>query len=117
MKKNIIKDFAKEIAKSASDLKAVNIKVLDLTKLSAFTDFFVICTGTSDRHVQSIADKIVLDQKKKGENATCIEGYNEGEWVLVDFGTVVAHVFLAETREFYNIEKLWGDATKVVFKL
>jgi ribosome-associated protein len=108
--------LAKKIAKSASDLKASDIRVLDLTGLSSFTDFFVVCSGTSNRHVQSVADKVVEDQKKAGNSPFGVEGYEKCEWVLVDFGNVVAHVFYPEARTFYNIEKLWGDALQLQIK-
>lgn len=116
VKKVSSKMLAKNIARAASDLKAVDIKVLDLSKLCSFTDYFVVCSGTSDRHVQSVADKIVLDQKKKGQSSLGVEGYEEGEWVLVDYGSVVAHVFHPDARHFYNIERLWGDAPLVQIK-
>jgi len=111
-----MKKLAKEIAKSASDLKAVDVKVLDLGELCSFTDYFVICNGTSDRHMHAIADKILMEQKKKGHLPLGVEGENKGDWVLVDFGGVVAHVFSEDGRDFYNIERLWGDAKRVAIK-
>lgn len=115
MKSNSSKDLAKDIARSASDLKALDIKVLDISNLCSFADYFIICSGTSDRHVKSVADRIVQDQKKLGNAALGIEGYEDGDWVLVDFGGVIAHIFHPETRTFYNLERLWGDARKVRF--
>ena len=108
--------LAKSVAASASALKAIDIKVLDLSKLSSFTDFFVIASGTSVRHIQSIAERIVRDQKLDHRLAIGIEGMERGGWILVDYGNVVAHIFLSDTRKFYNIEKLWGDARRVNFK-
>lgn len=107
------KMLAADIAESVSSLKAFDIKILNLSKLSSFTDFFVVCSGTSSRHVQSIADRVMEDQKKNGSQRLGIEGYEDGEWVLVDYGAVVAHVFHPEVRNFYNIEKFWGDAKRI----
>lgn len=108
--------FVKSVAKSASNLKATDIKILDLADLCSFTDYFMICSGSSSRHVQSIADNIVIEQKKNGHQPLGVEGESKGDWVLIDFGSVVAHVFYPETREFYNIERLWGDAKRVKIK-
>ena len=116
MRESEAKRLSKVIAGSVSELKAIDIRVLDLENLSSFTDFFVVCSGTSNRHVQAIADRVLADLKKDGNNALGIEGYDKGEWVLVDFGNVVVHVFQPETREIYNIERLWGDATSLSIK-
>lgn len=117
MGKNISsRTLARNVSKSASDLKAIDIKVLDLSKLCSFTDFFVICSGSSSRHVQSVADRVLADQKKEGYRPLGVEGYEKGDWILVDFGSVVAHVFYPEARQFYNIERLWGDAPRVRFR-
>lgn len=115
-KKDSSKTLAKNIAKSASELKAVDIKVLDLSSLCSFTDFFIVCSGMSDRHVQSVADQILTDQKKDGHTSLGVEGYDKGEWILIDYGNVVAHVFYPDARHFYNIEKLWGDAPRINLK-
>lgn len=117
MKKTLSsKTLAKHIARSASELKALDITVLDLSKLSSFTDFFVVCSGMSNRHIQSIADRILMDRKKEGYFSFGVEGYDEGEWVLIDYGNVVAHIFYPDARKFYNIEKLWGDAPRINIK-
>ncbi len=116
MRESDTKRIAKMTAKSAAELKAVDVKVLDLENISSFTDFFVICSGTSDRHVQSIADRILMDQKKNNNIALGIEGHEKGEWILIDYGSVVVHVFHPEVREFYNIERLWGDAALLSIK-
>ena len=115
-KKDSSRALAKNIAESASELKAIDIKVLDLSELCSFTDFFVVCSGMSNRHVQSVADRIVTDQKKTGHPNFGIEGHEKGEWVLIDYGGVVAHIFYPEARYFYNIEKLWGDAPRINIK-
>ena len=116
MKKDTSRAFVKDIAVSASELKAENIKVLDLRNICSFTDYFVVCSGTSDRHVKSIADRIMRDQKEKKRRPLGFEGEGKGDWVLIDYGEVVAHVFHPEARAFYNIEKLWGDAKLVKIK-
>lgn len=116
VKKDYSKTLASSVAKSASDLKAIDIQVMNLSKLASFTDFFVVCSGTSDRHVRAIADNIELEQKKNGIRPIGVEGYDKGDWILVDFGSVVAHVFHTGAREFYGIERLWGDAKHVSIK-
>lgn len=108
--------LARRIAESASSLKAVDIRILNLSKLSSFTDYFVICSGTSNRHIQSVADKILEDQKERHIRVLGVEGYGGGEWVLLDYGGVVAHIFHPDVRRFYNIEKFWGDAKRVHLK-
>lgn len=98
------------IAEAASDIKAIDLLVLNLTKLVSFTDYFVICSGKSDTQVRAIADNIL--KKTKGNNRTPLgmEGYSTGLWILLDFGEVVAHIFYHEMREYYSLEKLWSDA-------
>jgi ribosome-associated protein len=98
---------------SAANKKAENIKVLDLKEISSFTDYFVVCSGHSDRQVQAIADSIVIQLKEDGFTPISVEGYREGRWVVVDFGDVVIHVFLDALRDYYDIENLWHDARKV----
>ena len=109
--------LARRIAQAAHDLKATAIEVIDLGKLSSFTDFFVIASGRSDRQVQAICDRIQDDLAKQGRRPIGLEGYAKGHWVLVDFGEVVAHIFYEELRPFYSLEKLWGDAPRLKFRL
>lgn len=94
----------------ASDLKAQDMMVLDLRGISNATDYFFIANGTSDMHVKSIADKIVEDLKKEGVRPSHIEGLRGGRWVLIDYIDFVVHVFHPAAREFYQLERLWGDA-------
>jgi ribosome-associated protein len=82
-------------------------------KISDFTDYMVIATGTSNRHVQSTADKVVDALRAHGVRAVGVEGGKTGDWVLIDFGDVVAHVMREEIRDFYNLEKLWSDAKRI----
>ena len=95
------------------DAKTQNIAVLDVRKISDFTDYMVIATGTSNRHVQSSADKVVETLRGHGMRPVGIEGKQLGDWVLIDFGDVVVHVMREQTRDFYNLEKLWSDAKRV----
>jgi ribosome-associated protein len=98
---------------AALDKKAHDLVVLDLRGLSSFTDSFIICHGTSSRQVQSIADAIEERLGKKRKHRGQIEGYNEGEWILMDYVDFVVHVFTEAKREFFNLERLWGDAPLV----
>jgi ribosome-associated protein len=107
------KDKALECARAAIDKKAENLKVLDLTDLSGFTDYFIICSGMSDRQVQAIADSVESTMANQGHELVSAEGYGEGRWVLMDFGDVVVHVFLDALREYYDLENLWADAPRV----
>lgn len=107
------KALAKLIVKAADDVQAGDLVVLDLTKLTSFTDYFVICSGRSDRQVQGIADSILKKLKEKKRNALGVEGLNSGGWVLIDFGDVVTHIFYEEMRGFYNLDHLWMDAKHV----
>ena len=95
---------------AALDKKAADVVVLDLTKASAFTDFFVICTGANVRQVQAIADAV---QEAVGTRPALVEGYSRGEWVLIDYFDFIVHVFQPQTRQFYSLERLWGDAERV----
>ena len=98
---------------AALDKKAEQLVVLDLTKSSAFTDFFVICTGTNRRQVQAIADAVEEAIGKRGTKPALVEGYDRGDWVLLDYFDFIVHVFMPASREFYNLERLWGDAEKI----
>jgi len=104
------KDLAKELAELALSKKAENIKILDLRNLTTITDFFVICTGNSDTHVKAVADAVIEGSKEYGERPWHKEGISHRSWVLLDYVEVVVHIFLNETRNFYGLEKLWGDA-------
>jgi ribosome-associated protein len=98
----------------ADEKKAVNLIALDLRDIASFTEFFVIASGTNQRQVQAIADEINEQLKKQmARKPVRIEGYNGAEWVLLDYGDFVIHLFDKEARDFYDLERLWRDARKV----
>src|SRR5438067_307749 len=103
----------KLVVAAALDKKAVDVVVLDLRKASAFTDFFVICTGGNLRQVKAIADGVEETLRGKGLKPALTEGYNRGDWVLIDYFDFIVHIFSPQTREFYGLERLWGDAKRV----
>jgi len=93
--------------------KAEDVVVLDLTRSSAFTDFFIICTANNRRQAQAIADGVREALAKRGAKPALVEGYERGDWVLLDYFDFIVHVFLPASREFYSLERLWGDAERV----
>jgi ribosome-associated protein len=104
------KVLARTCCKLALDKRAEDVIIIDLRKLSAPTDYFVICSGTSDKQVKAIADNIVEGLKEKDTRAWHLEGYAARKWILIDYVNVVVHIFNDETRKFYSLETLWGDA-------
>ncbi len=98
----------------AADKKAFDIKVLDLRQIASFTEFFIIASGSNQRQVQAVSDEINEQLKKQlNSRAIRIEGYTGGEWVLLDYGDFVVHIFDKDAREFYDLERLWLDARRV----
>jgi len=98
----------------AADRKAFDMRVLDLRDVASFTEFFIICSGANQRQVQAIADQIEEQLKKQlSTRPVRIEGYSSAEWVLLDYGDFIVHIFNKESREFYDLERLWRDARKV----
>lgn len=95
------------IESALDDIKAVNVRVLDVRKLTDIADTLVIASGNSDRHVRSIADRVVEFAKKAGYRPMGVEGERDGEWVLVDLQDVIVHIMLPRVREFYRLESLW----------
>lgn len=104
------RDAALAVAQAAVDKKAEGLIVLDVRGLSSFTDYMVICHGTSDRHVAAIVRNMEGAMKRCGVRALGIEGRGEGQWVLLDYDDIVCHVFYAPMRTYYALERLWGDA-------
>jgi ribosome-associated protein len=97
----------KIVVDALEDLKAVNIVTLDVTGMTDVMDFLIIASGTSSRHVKSLADNVCMQAKRQDLRPLGVEGEDVGEWVLVDFGDVVVHVMLPATRDFYDLERLW----------
>lgn len=95
------------VVSSLEDMKAVDIHLTDVRGQNPLTDLFVVATGNSNRHVKSIADKLIMRAKEHGNQPVGVEGYSPGEWVLVDLNDVIVHIMLPQTRAFYNLEKLW----------
>ena len=102
-----IEELKDLVIAALEELKAVDIKVLDVEGKASFTDRMIIASGTSSRHVKSVADNVVMRAKEKGVELLGMEGETTGEWILVDLGDVVVHVMQPEIRDFYNLEKLW----------
>lgn len=100
-------------ARAALDKKAADVVVLDLRGTPAFTDFFLLCSGNNQRQVQAIADAIEESLRAIKIRPSIVEGYDRAEWVLMDFFTFVVHVFTPQTRAFYSLERLWGDAERI----
>ena len=99
--------------KAAEDKKANDLAILDLRKAAGFTDFFVICSGTSSRQVRAIADSVMEALAMEAVKPAHVEGYDRSEWVLIDYFDFIVHVFAPETRSFYALERLWGNAERV----
>jgi len=101
------------VVAAALDKKADRPVLLDVRTLSSFADYFLICSGRSDRQVQAIADAIVDSQKRIGRPPLGVEGHAEGRWVLIDYDDFVVHVFLDSVRDFYQFDRLWGSAPEI----
>ena len=102
-----------EALRAADDKKALDLVVLDVREVASFTDYFLIAGGTSVRQVQAIADEVLDRLKKTGRRAARVEGYRTAEWVLIDFGDFVFHIFEDKARRFYDLERLWRDGARV----
>lgn len=107
-------EIARKIVEIASDRKAEEIVMLDISKISIIADYFVICSGTGDRHVKAIAREIDEKLRDEGVKPYNVEGVTEGTWVLMDYGSVWVHIFEPATREFYRLEQLWAGAQPVL---
>jgi ribosome-associated protein len=103
----------KRAVRAALDKKAANVVVLDLRHTPAFTDFFVLCSGQNQRQVKAIADNVDESLRAVKIRPAHVEGYDRSEWVLMDFFSFIVHVFSPHTREFYALERLWGDAERI----
>ncbi len=104
------KRIVQEGVSAALEKKAAELLVLNLSEISSFADYFVICSATSERQSQAIADSLEVRMKALHRTPVSVEGKTSGRWILLDYGDVVFHVFLHEARRFYALERLWGDA-------
>ena len=98
---------------AAAEKKAIETVVLDLREIASFTDYFVITSGANERQVQAISDEVFETMKKAGTPAARVEGYKTAEWILLDFGDFVFHVFDEKARKFYDLERLWRESRRV----
>lgn len=99
--------------RAAQAKQATDIKILDLTGVTSFTDYFVICTGANTKQTQAIIDEVGLQLKKRGELPNAVEGYDQGEWVLSDYGDFLVHAFTTKSREYYALDRLWREAKEI----
>ena len=106
-------EMAIEMAKALDAKKGNDIKVLKTEELTTLADYFVLCTATSSTQVKAMADACEAAAEKEGEIVHHIEGHRDGAWLLMDFSSVVVHVFTDEARKFYDLERLWGDAAEI----
>ena len=110
-------ELATLCAGAASEKKAEDIVVLNLQGISTFTDFFVICSGTSEPHLKAIADEVVDTLRTQhGVRPNAVDGFPTSQWLVIDYGSVVMHVFHQAKREFYSLEDLWSDAPRLALK-
>ena len=107
------KQVAEKIVKALDAKKARDIKLLKTDDLTVLADYFVICTAGSTTQIKTLADEVDKVMSEAGEPPLRREGYRSGGWVLLDFGCVIVHLFMEETREFYNLERLWSDAQEI----
>ena len=111
-KKRLTGDVGKAV-RAALDKKASDVVILDLRHTPAFTDFFVLCSGQSTRQVKAIADAVEETLRASKVRPAHVEGYDRAEWILMDYFTFIVHVFTPQTRAFYSLERLWGDAKRI----
>src|SRR5215211_6209014 len=98
---------------AAGEKKAIDPVVLDLREIASFTDYFMIVSGANERQVQAISDEVYEQMKKAGETAARVEGYKTAEWILLDYGDFVVHVFEQKAQQFYDLERLWRESKRV----
>ena len=107
------KEVAYEVTKALDSKKGMDIKLLRIDQVSSLADYFLICTGTSNTHVKTLCDYAEYTMENLGEKMLGREGHRGNSWELLDYGSVVVHVFTEEAREFYSLERLWADAEQV----
>ncbi|MEQ9546032.1 ribosome silencing factor [uncultured Marinobacter sp.] len=98
------------VISALGEVKAQDVSVIDVRDRTSVTDYMVLASGTSNRHLKSLADSVIAEAKEQGVRASNVEGNNVSDWILVDLGDVVVHVMMPATREFYDLERLWRDA-------
>ncbi len=111
-----IVNAAKDCALAAMDKKASDILILNVSELTSYTDYFVICSADSERQVLAIVNNVQDEMIKKGKKASSLEGLASSSWVLLDFGSIIFHCFTQSAREYYDLEGLWIDSKKVDFE-
>ena len=111
----VLPDVISEAVNAALEKKGQDIVVLNLSTSGAFTDYFVVCSGQTGRQVRAIVDGVLKMLRAKGIRPSHVEGYDHGEWVLIDCFDFIVHVFTKETRRFYDLDRLWGNAARVEF--
>lgn len=111
------KELAQIAAQACDDKRGDDILLLDMQSVSLIADYFLICEGTNERQVQAIAREIKEQAEERGIEVKRMEGFDKARWILVDLGDVVCHVFHREDRNYYNLERLWGDAPSVELSL
>ena len=107
------REVALEVTKALDEKKGIDIKVLRIEKISSIADYFIICTGTVNTHVKTLCDYAEYTMEQLGETMLGREGHRGNSWELLDYGSVVVHVFTDEARKFYDLERLWADAEVV----
>jgi ribosome-associated protein len=103
-------------AQAAGEKKATDIVILDLRQIASFTEYFVLCTGANARQVSAIADSVEEQLRKAGKRPLHTEGYSSAEWILLDYGDFIVHIFSSVSRRFYDLERLWRDAGRIEIK-
>jgi ribosome-associated protein len=106
-------DMLKIIYNALDDKKGIDIKILDISKVSTIADYFVIASGSNSSQVQALSDNVTEEMSKAGYDYKQIEGYNSSNWILIDYSDVIVHVFDADSRMFYDLERIWRDAQYV----
>lgn len=106
-------ELAKKAANILDNKKAMNISIIGIRDISVLADYFVIATGTSSTHVKALSDEVEFQLKEEGITTGHVEGYRSNSWVLLDYGNVIIHIFTEESRQFYDLDRLWQDGEKV----
>lgn len=109
------REKAVQIAKILDDKKAEDVKILEIGHLTSIGDYFVICKGTSNTHIKALCGEVEEKMKEIGVVPLHSEGYVSANWILMDYGSVIVHIFSKESHDFYDLERLWGDAVKIEY--